>query len=642
MGLSFFCRCAKMSQMLREAPMVQRQNLRLIEAGSVILFYLQSLRVIFSVLFGILYDGLFEGPLGAWVFISVALIIAAFSAPVLAKFTQQQGWRPRLAILVALARVAMVVNDPQVRFWSALTILFAGGIYLGIVLRRVRWPTFRAVVLALVLDQLLRLSGDTFDLSLRSAWLPEQALWSLGLIIVAMRLQGDAARTGEGGGLRPWDGLALGAFLFLEISLLSLPNAIARWGDVPYAIVAPFLLAITLSFLVTALRIFLFEQVLVFTERRIVVGLILLAGVLAGYFASGVLAILGLLLVHMAALICLLGLIGAGGAETRTAGPAFSLGALLFLLLNFLNAFAFTYPYTLPIMRDLGWVVFLIASVILAAGFIWHRQMRGTTVSPMPRLIAALALVAAVLCIVFLWPHPPSPLPPGGELRACTYNIHYGYDDPWHYRLDAMADAIESNGCDFVALQEVDAGRLTSYAVDNAYYLARRLRMNAAYLPAVEHLTGIGLLYKGPAVPADARFLTSLQENTGVLRVEVDLAGQSFSFHAIWMGLSDEDTNRQIEEALAFIGDRSPAAFGGDFNAEFDEPVAKAVLAAGFDDPFTALGKIPAPFTSPAIHPDHRIDYVWVRGLTPRDAWVADSLASDHRMVVIEAGLSDP
>ena len=41
----------------------------------------------------------------------------------------------------------------------------------------------------------------------------------------------------------------------------------------------------------------------------------------------------------------------------------------------------------------------------------------------------------------------------------------------------------------------MDAGRLTSFAVDDAYYLARRLKMNALYLPTVEHLTGIALLY---------------------------------------------------------------------------------------------------------------------------------------------------
>jgi endonuclease/exonuclease/phosphatase (EEP) superfamily protein YafD len=102
------------------------------------------------------------------------------------------------------------------------------------------------------------------------------------------------------------------------------------------------------------------------------------------------------------------------------------------------------------------------------------------------------------------------------------------------------------------------------------------------------------------------------------------------------MGLSDEDTQTQISEALEFIADSPNAVFGGDFNAEYDESVPQAILAAGFEDPFMLLGIDPAPFTSPAIDPNSRIDFVWLRDLNPISAWVSTSLASDHRMVVVE------
>jgi endonuclease/exonuclease/phosphatase (EEP) superfamily protein YafD len=92
----------------------------------------------------------------------------------------------------------------------------------------------------------------------------------------------------------------------------------------------------------------------------------------------------------------------------------------------------------------------------------------------------------------------------------------------------------------------------------------------------------------------------------------------------------------QIGEALDFIGPSSPAVFGGDFNAEPESPVVAAVLQAGFADPFESLGIDPPPPTAPAIDPRDRIDYVWLRGLDPVHAWVSDSLASDHRMVVVE------
>ncbi|MBE9479649.1 MAG: endonuclease/exonuclease/phosphatase family protein [Chloroflexi bacterium] len=240
--------------------------------------------------------------------------------------------------------------------------------------------------------------------------------------------------------------------------------------------------------------------------------------------------------------------------------------------------------------------------------------------------------------VVSVWPQAKKPLPED-RLRLATYNIHYGYDDDWHTTLEDIARTIEREGVDVIALQEVDTGRMTSYCADNAYFLARRLGMNVVYLPTVEHLTGIALLYKGPQAPEDSTLVASLQEPTGVVHAALTWKGMDLHSYGIWLGLSDEDTMRQIEQALEFIGARSPASFGGDFNAEPDSPEVGKVFQAGFADPFELLGISPAPFTSPAIDPESRIDFVFVRDLIPVDAWVSDSLASDHRMVVVEVNL---
>jgi endonuclease/exonuclease/phosphatase (EEP) superfamily protein YafD len=93
---------------------------------------------------------------------------------------------------------------------------------------------------------------------------------------------------------------------------------------------------------------------------------------------------------------------------------------------------------------------------------------------------------------------------------------------------------------------------------------------------------------------------------------------------------------------LDFIGTNTPATFGGDFNAEPDSPVVQAVLQAGFDDPFLALGIDPPPPTDPAIDPQIHIDYVFTRELIPISAVVLPSVASDHRMVVVELDFVRP
>jgi endonuclease/exonuclease/phosphatase family metal-dependent hydrolase len=251
-----------------------------------------------------------------------------------------------------------------------------------------------------------------------------------------------------------------------------------------------------------------------------------------------------------------------------------------------------------------------------------------------PIWVNVFVVILFVISVVSVWPQPIATLPENGEIVAGTYNIHYGYDEPWHLALEAQAQTILENNADIVALQEVDTGRMTSYSIDNAYYLSRRLHMNVVYLPTVEHLTGIAILHRGEAIETDGSWITSIQEQTGIVYALLEFGDLPVHTFGTWIGLSDEDTVNQINEALAYIGNRTPAVFGGDFNSVPGSPVIQEIRASGFEDPFTVLGIIPAPKTAPAIDPKERIDYVWARDLYPLEAWVPDSTASDHRMVL--------
>jgi endonuclease/exonuclease/phosphatase family metal-dependent hydrolase len=493
-----------------------------------------------------------------------------------------------------------------------------------------------SLVSALALDQILRVAGHTYDLSLRPEWFPILLVWAVIVSIMALWISRLDVEGESTGGMSWLDGLVLGGFLFLETSLLAMPNGIAHWTDIPYSVVAPLLLTVTLLAVLPEIQ----KRILEICERGIVrIGLavVLVIGLIIGYFTEGIIPGLLLIIVQATALAALLCILNSDTTKGRLTGVQFSLGMFFLLLLNFFNAFAFTYPYVLPVMRGMGWVVYTIAGLFL--GFRLVRVVIRVKAKPPigdSAMIGLASLGAIALSILMVWPQPAAPLSESGGLRTATYNIHYGYDDDWHFMLEEMAQAIESADVDVIALQEVDTGRMTSYAVDDALYLAHRLRMNVAYLPAVEYLTGIALLYRGPEVPTDQRMLTSLQEQTGIVGVRLELQGNPIYAYGIWMGLSNEDTQRQITEALQFIGEKSPATFGGDFNALPNTPVTIAIEGAGFVDPFVALDITPAPATSPAIDPKVRIDFVWLRDLTPLRAWVSDSLASDHRMVVVE------
>lgn len=502
-------------------------------AASCFLFIFQALRVAISVLFGIIYDQVFEGPVTGWLGVSNLLVLLALLAPAFAPRRPRPGGTITLVVLVAAARVALTVRAPEVRYWGSLVVLAAGGMYLVALLSLERLFALQVVLAGLAADQILRVVGHTYDVTLRPGWLVGQAVWAVALIGWASwsgrRQGGEEAR--ERGSIGLSGGLAFGGWLFLESSLYSLPNAVARWSGWSYPVLAPLLFGLTFTPLLPPMAAFLRGRS--FQRRGFRLGLTALTAMLslAGYFGSGVLAAVALLFARVAALGSLACLLLGVEKGTERPGVGVGLGMGLVLVLNYFNAFAFTYPYTLPFMRGLGWVVYLAAVIVMGFGVIGARESpagRVETAKGGSLPWAALALGLAV-SVVAVWPRPAAALPVEGVVRIATYNIHYGYDETWRFTLDAQARAMEAEGVDVAALQEVDTGRLTSYGVDDAYYLARQLRMNVAYLPTVEHLTGIALLYRGPAALTDSRLLASLQEQTGIVHVHLSPGGQVLS-----------------------------------------------------------------------------------------------------------------
>jgi endonuclease/exonuclease/phosphatase family metal-dependent hydrolase len=612
------------------------------EATAVFLFFYQALRVLFSVLFGVIYDALFAGIVSL---VTVALLMILVIVALLAPLAVPR--RPQLrrivllfgAVLVFLARIPMTVNEPQVRLVVAVVIAAATGTYLASRLREDWGTVTRALVLALVVDQLLRAAGHTWDVTLRPEWWVGQVVASLVLCLLSGWLF--RQRGGEGqdtyGHLTPLKGLAWGSWLFLETSLLAFPNAIARWSGAPYSIVAPLLLGATLlPLLEGSPRPARWRWWLGAITLLVLVGGLALGGLLAGSVTS----LLALLLAQWFALRLLPAILApSGDPQPPRIKLALALGNILFLILSFAYAFAFTYPYTLALFRDMGLPIILVAGVVAALPALRQPGERESGAPLFRRSWVLMASAVALVVLVNVLSSPPA-VPerlPGPSLRAATYNIHYGYDTDWHLSLDAQASTIEASGADIVALQEVDTGRPTSYMIDDALWLAYHLGMEAVYLPCVEHLTGIALLSRHPIVDADALLLPSELEQTGIIWAQVEGVGAPSGAFAIWMGLEPKERARQLDAALPFIDAHpGPAAFGGDFNSTPDSPVYARISDAGFVDPFVALG-LGSPPTNPALDPTVRIDFVWLRDLQPQDAQVLESTASDHRLVVVEA-----
>jgi len=636
-----------------------------IEGTAVLVCWLQAVRVLFSALFGVIYDAVFVGEITANTIAAGVLLPLAFLTPLLTLWRGMGRERRYLAAgLVFLARFPLTINHPGVRLYSSLVIVAATGWYMALLLQDEPRRALRLLIVALVADQVLRALGYTYDITLRPWWMAPQAVLSAALVMGAYLLRSpqEPAPAAKETTIGISGGLALGAFLFMEISLLALPNAVARWSGAEYGYVVPLLLATTLlPLLVNLDRIVPADPRRGFSFGGALLLFLVLTGLTTGIRADAWLAPLALLAAHLALLVGLPCIASGGGeasparksgAKQQTKGGhvpphrparrlalALTLGNILFLVLNFAYAFAFTYAYTLYFFRGMGLTIMMTAGLIAMLP-----ALRGLS-APLPPITASSRQlrrgmgIALLLVVLVGWWARPRPLEPAraeDTIRIGTYNIHYGYNTTWRYSLEEIARTIADSGADVVMLQEVDAGRLTSYGVDDALWLGRRLSMKAIYLPCVEKLTGIALLTRLPVEARQGHLLPSEEEQTGLVYAQIALPGSALHAYGVWLGLSSAERAHQLDAALEIMGDTRPAVFAGDLNSTPDSPVHQRLEAAGFIDPFPALGLGPA-YTSPAIAPTKRIDYVWLRGLEPIAAQVLDSLASDHRMVVVEA-----
>ncbi len=619
--------------------MENRSTLRTVEAAAVLLFFVQAVRVLFSVLFGIIYDAVFAGPMSMSMVVSVLLALLAFLIPLVAP-RRRRGIQLTLlvtSLFVFLGRIPLTLNNPDLRLYSSLLIVAGAGLYVAALLRE-RAGAFPGVfIAALAGDQLFRALGNTFDITLRDGWLPYQIAISVAMAVVSgvafSRSPCEEGTSERSLGLL--GGLAIGAVLFLETSLLAFPNALARWSGVSYSVLTPSLLLITLLPLLPGVRGVLRRPL---TKRvwGLLLSLLTCLCLALGYLMQGFLAGIALLLAQLLVLLSLPCVINHRRGQRERIGLDLALGLVFFLLINFAYAFAFTYAYTLDFFRGAGLPIVLVAGLLATLPAARRRPFPTEEPPARQRGWSAAGIVGiAVLVILSAVSARPPALQPKAEpaVRVGAYNIHYGYNTSWQFQLEEMARTIEESGADIVALQEVDACRLTSYGVDDALWLGRRLGMEAIYQPTVEHLTGIALLSRFPVRQVEGKLLTSRLEQTAIVRAQVEVGGDVLDAYGIWLGLEPEERAVQLSEALDFIR-AGPAAFGGDFNSTPDSPIYRQLVDAGLTDGAVADDASP---TSPSEAPKERIDYVWIRGLRPVDAKVLDSTASDHRMVVVGA-----
>ena len=628
---------------------------RLLEGSLVVLFTLQALRVASANALAVTQSAVTGRqadvlPIGVWGLLLVALI-----SPLLAP-----RQRPALPIalsfsaaIVALARIPMSLQMPLVRLAAALVVVGAGGVYIATLLRA-NWRSLLTVlVAALTLDQLLR-AYNTYDPSLRIwldlpvadavyrvPWLAFQAVLSF-LLVIAIWLARRAARWEPylPASLPLKSGLALGGFLAAEIVAFAMPNVLAHWTEVAHSMVTPWLLLATALPLLPGVRRSIGEMLTVFDERlRGSVWLLaLLLLVLVGSRLAGPIAA-GALIAAQFMLVLSLWWLPAplDPQEVRAVGPSVSVGLLT--LGGSISAYNLTFADDPRWLGEQGTLVILVAVGLVGLPMLFGRRESPWLARPLAPTGVAMVFVAplAVFGLILSGWNMTPVVAPSSTLRVATYNLNGGYDAAHTFRLDLAARTIEASRADIVVLQEVDAGRPVGYGVDQAQYLARHLGMYHLFVPLDQRLYGLAILSRWPLTDGSSVLFPNAMP-AGALLVRIEVAGDGRMIAVAGAQIapgSDEERLDQLALLLGLIGDATPVALAADLGAPPQDIVYQRLIGSGFADPDELLG-IEQAYTTPAVYPTARHDYVLVRGLEALDSRQVDSTASDHRLVVVE------
>jgi endonuclease/exonuclease/phosphatase family metal-dependent hydrolase len=612
----------------------------------VFLFAVEAQRAFFGSLFGLAYDAVFPTSDPARALLAV-LPLVALAAPLIpvTRWLDRRGAVVVGAVGVALFRLPMTDPSLAARLVGSALVLACAGVFLNAAVGHGdRRALGAGAVLGLVLDQLVRVAGVSYDLSLRSSWFPVQAVLSLGLVALVFlwvrvpdrRREHPPELERRSGGLRLRGGLALGALLFLDLHVLAAPPVLSRWTGMAYPVAALAVSAAGAAALTVTLR-----------SRRPGWGRLpalglaagVTAGLLSGYWTDGPGALTAMAGGHAAALILVARSLDP--ASGRRGGGNVTAALLLLTVLATAYSLTFFPAFTLSALAGAAPWIFFFAGLLVAGAFVLLPRPADVRPPAGPVTAAAIGVAVAGLGAILAWaPARPvgEPAPAGASIRVGTYNVHYGYDEAWRFHPERIAAAIARADVDVMALQETPVGLPTAYGVDLPLWLGRRLGARAIFSGTADPLLGEAVLARVPVDSLDAVPLPDPVDGAQLVRLTTAVGDEPITIAATHLSVLGDRT-AQAAMMIDAVGPGA-AVILGDLNTQDPGPVVDLLRGAGFHDVFRDAGR-PEP-TFPAGEPAIRIDWIWVRGLTATGARVLQATASDHRPVVATLQSRDP
>lgn len=226
-------------------------------------------------------------------------------------------------------------------------------------------------------------------------------------------------------------------------------------------------------------------------------------------------------------------------------------------------------------------------------------------------------------------------------LRVMAYNIRHGEGTDGRLDLDRIADVIERQAPDLVALQEVDRRADRTNGQDQARSLGARTGLDHAFGAFMDYdggEYGMAILSRWPIVDVVNERLPDGDEPRTALKVRVRSpeTGRELVIVGIHFYRTDDERRDQAVRLLQTLDDETaPVILAGDFNSTPDSEVIDR-----FADDWNILSKGRDRFTFPSPDPQREIDFIMVRParsfyLLAHEA-LDEPVASDHRPLIAD------
>ena len=558
------------------------------------------------------------------------------------------------ALIVVCGGVALARLLEQINVIPAIDLIIASiGLALFLLFIPISLKTLRtlgaskyfalSMLLGWSIDTTLKGAFGTIDLAWLPGWLPLAIVVALigiqlGLIrFVTAVPNGDTDRQQFAWAALPL--LAVGPLLFLQAQLFQNIGVVTTITNFPQPAALEFILV------GNAIGIVVAETIFGRLPRRawtwtVVVGLILIVVVLP--IEGDPLAVLELLAGQVAASIGLV-LVSEGRMprnSERDVTPIV-IGISLVLMFGLLLGYYLGQVVRLPLP---AWTFAPMAALMILLGMVGAVRGSGDP-QPARRIdwtagMASLALVIVPFVALFSW-HEPAALTGTYPVRIMSYNLHSGFDVTGRLDLEAIAQTIEAEKPDVIALQEVSRGWVLDGSVDMLVWLSQRLNLPYVWGPTADPIWGNAILSR---YPIDQVALYTMPNNAevlpmrGYLAATIDVDDRPLHVIATHLHHVGNDGALRVPQVKAILdtwAKRPATVIVGDMNATPDSAEMKLLRDAGLVDSFASAGSGDG-FTFVSYDPDRRIDYIYLTAdLSPQDFHVNPSTASDHRAIAV-------